>query len=91
MRGLNYVTNHYVENHAFNMQKGFMENTYNWNPVHFAIFYKKVNILELFYNLYQSKFNMIWASKMEETEPAGGIGSKRLKQGIHPQIHDIIL
>ena len=52
MRGLNFICQHLVENFPLNMQKDFYVSTYNWNPLHFAIFYKKVNILEALQKLF---------------------------------------
>ena len=96
MRGFNFLCNNLVENFTMNMQKDFYVNTYNWNPLHFAIFYKKVNILETLQKLFSSKLDIIWATKMELADLHGGHEGvdpdplKQTNQKIDPEIKELI-
>lgn len=62
MRGFDFVCPHFVEEASFGFTKKFKISASNWNPVHFAIFYKQIHILILLKKLYGSKMDLIWAS-----------------------------
>jgi len=48
MRGLEFTSPHVIENVKLNFKIEIQIDTSNWNPLHFAIFYKKINVIEAF-------------------------------------------
>lgn len=68
MRGFEFICPHFVEEAAFGFTKKFKISAVNWNPVHFAIFYKQIHVLQFLKKLFGTKLDLIWASSSPQQQ-----------------------
>lgn len=63
MRGLEFTIPVDIEEKRFGLDKLVKNNAFQWNPLHFATFYKQFKVLDFFKKIYGEKFDLIWAMK----------------------------